>query len=74
MEEQIKEAKELRLLEKKYQIASSEEYKELKRLQLEEILNLSLTGIDPMLLKGMLIGIKNTDSWVRDFEVTRKIK
>ena len=54
-------------IQRKYDIVSSEEYKEFRQYQLDKIVRLSTSQIEPLELKGMLKLISYTDSWVDDY-------
>lgn len=55
------------ILKKQSEIVQSKTYKELKNIQLEMILGLANSNIDPVELKGMLKLIAKTDSWQEDY-------
>ncbi len=60
------------LLKIKYNLANSEIYKQIRSLQLDEIVNKSTSSITSDELRGMLKLIKLTDEWVNDYEEYRK--
>lgn len=55
------------LLIEKRNIIISPTYKRLRDLQLQYILNLSNNSIDPLLVKGMLKLINDTDKWQDEY-------
>ena len=59
--------KKLEVIQKKFELVTSEEYKKIRDFQLKNILHLSSTGIDPQLIKGMLYNVYSTDQWEQDF-------
>lgn len=64
------------ILTEKNNLANSAEYMRIREFQLNNIVNLSNGSIDPLILKGMLKGIKDTDEWAEDFkkEKNKQIK
>lgn len=52
----------------KYQLVESQEYDSIRQYQLEHIIRLSDSAIDPVLLKGMLKLVHDTNSWSYDFQ------
>ena len=58
----------------KYELVSDENYKNLRSAQLNHIIELSNTQADPILIKGMLKLIHDTDKWAKDFISIKKIK
>lgn len=57
----------LELLIEKNNIVNSLLYKRLRDLQLKYILDLSNHSIDPLLIKGMLKLINDTDKWADEY-------
>ncbi len=51
----------------KFDLVDSATYKRIKELQLENILRLANTDINPLLIKGMLKNIADTDKWKLEF-------
>ncbi len=63
------------ILIKKFNLIGSAEYKRIKELQLENILRLANSDIEPLVLKGMLKNIADTDKWETEFHTEqRKLK
>lgn len=58
----------------KYELVSDENYKNLRSAQLNHIIELSNTQADPILIKGMLKLIHDTDKWAKDFISIKKRK
>lgn len=56
----------------KADLANSRYYKDIRSFQLEKILELSMSEISPLELKGMLKLIAHTDGWKEDFERIQK--
>ena len=48
----------------KHDLASSKEWKQIKQIELDKIVNLSAGVIDPLILKGMLKTIYDIDNWI----------
>ena len=55
-------------LKEKAELAQSEQYKKVRKYQLDKIVSLSTSQIKSSELKGMLKQIASTDSWVSDYE------
>lgn len=51
----------------KNNLVSSDDYKSIRDYQLHHIVNLSDSCIEPVILKGMLKLIHDTDKWSEDF-------
>ena len=51
------------LFQKRYEIVTTKTYKELRRLYQDVITELSGSAIDEKLLKGMLLLLRESDSW-----------
>lgn len=60
------------ILIEKYDLVMSEEYSKTRLYQLDNIVRLSNTDINPLILQGMLKNIYDTDKWKNDFESERK--
>lgn len=58
----------------KYELVSDKNYKNLRSAQLNHIIELSNTQADPILIKGMLKLIHDTDKWAKDFISAKKRK
>jgi len=58
-------------LERRNQLANSKEWAEIKQNQLERVLELSRGQTDPLILKGMLLNIADTDRWKKQFETEK---
>ena len=55
-------------------LVTSITYKRIKELQLENILRLANSDAEPLLIKGMLKNIADTDKWENEFlSVQRKL-
>lgn len=50
----------------------SPEYKRIRELQLDRIVELSIGNIEPLELKGMLRNIAETDKWALRFDKEKK--
>lgn len=61
----------LELTIEKNNIINSPIYKRLRDLQLKYILDLSNHSIDPLLIKGMLKLINDTDRWADEYIKTK---
>lgn len=55
------------ILSEKLDLINSEIYSKIKSYQLENIVKLSNSDIDPLMLKGMLKVIFDTDKWRNEF-------
>lgn len=62
----------LDLLQKKAELIEGNDYKRIRQLQLERIVNLSNTQIDPVIFKGMVKMIYDTDQWKDDYTKAKK--
>lgn len=63
------------ILVEKFDLVGSTAYKRIKELQLENILKLANSDIEPLVLKGMLKTIADTDKWETEFlSEQRKLK
>ena len=51
----------------KYDLITSNEYLKIKSYQLENIVKLANSDINPLILQGMLKLIADTDKWKTDF-------
>lgn len=58
----------LRILKEKAEAVKSAGYQTVKKYQLDKILNLASSNIDPLELKGMLKLIASTNTWINDYE------
>ena len=56
------------ILVEKFDLVCSPAYKRIKELQLENILKLANSDIEPLVLKGMLKTIADTDKWETEFK------
>ncbi|MBR1775948.1 hypothetical protein IJ750_02600 [bacterium] len=54
-------------LVEKYDLIVSEQYLKIKSYQLENIVKLANSDINPLILQGMLKLIADTDKWKTDF-------
>lgn len=54
------------ILIEKFNLVTSNTYKRVKELQLENILRLANSDAEPLLIKGMLKNIADTDKWEND--------
>lgn len=62
------------ILIEKFDLVTSITYKRIKELQLENILRLANSDAEPLLIKGMLKNIADTDKWENEFlSVQRKL-
>lgn len=52
----------------KNNLVTGDDWKRIKTLMLENILALSNTQIEPLILQGMLKTINDTDKWESDFQ------
>lgn len=63
------------ILVEKFDLVGSPAYKRIRELQLENILKLANSDIEPLVLKGMLKTIADTDKWETEFHTEqRKLK
>lgn len=63
------------ILVEKFDLITSPVYKRIKELQLENILRLANTDTNPLIIKGMLKNIADTDKWENEFLMEqRKLK
>ncbi len=63
------------ILVEKFDLITSPVYKRIKELQLENILRLANTDTNPLIIKGMLKSIADTDKWENEFLMEqRKLK
>ncbi|MBQ7764295.1 hypothetical protein IJ384_02875 [bacterium] len=65
------------ILIEKYELICSAEYQKIRQFQLENILKLSNSETEPLIIKGMLKTIADTDKWETDFftaqrQITKK--
>ena len=60
------------ILVEKFDLVGSPAYKRIKELQLENILKLANSDIEPLVLKGMLKTIADTDKWETEFLIEQK--
>jgi hypothetical protein len=60
------------ILTEKNDLISTEDYSKIKSYQLENILKLSNSEINPLILQGMLKVIADTDKWKSDFVNAKK--
>lgn len=60
------------ILTEKNDLISTEDYFKIKSYQLENILKLSNSEINPLILQGMLKVIADTDKWKSDFVNAKK--
>lgn len=62
------------LLVEKFNLVDSAAYKRIKEFQLENILKLANSDIEPLILKGMLKNIADTDKWETEFMKEKRVK
>jgi len=63
------------ILVEKFNLLGSVEYQKIKSYQIENILRLANSDIEPLVLKGMLKNIADTDKWESEFWAEkRKLK
>ena len=60
------------ILVEKLNLVGSPTYKRIKELQIENILKLANSDIEPLVLKGMLKNIADTDKWENEFLTEQK--
>ena len=60
------------ILTEKNDLISTEDYSKIKSYQLENILKLSNSEINPLILQGMLKVIADTDKWKSNFVNAKK--
>ena len=60
------------ILVEKFNLVGSVEYQKIKKYQLENILKLANSDIEPLVLKGMLKTIADTDKWENEFWTEKK--
>lgn len=63
---------ELDILKEKAELVSGMEYRKIKDYQIEKIITLAISNIEPLELKGMLKLIAYTDSFKQEYE--KKLK
>ena len=56
------------ILVEKFNLLGSVEYQKIKSYQIENILRLANSDIEPLVLKGMLKTIADTDKWETEFK------
>jgi len=64
--------KDLKIIADKYNLICSDEYQAVRKLQLEHILSLVNSSIEPLVIKGMLKTIADTDKWKAEFLAEKK--
>lgn len=64
--------KEFKELKAKCELAKSETWKEIRKSMLNNIVFLAGKSTDPIILKGMLKNICDTDAWVSDYIEARE--
>ena len=64
--------KEKELISKKLNLLKSKDYQEVRTLQLNYIVSLGNSSIDPLIIKGMLKLINDTDKWEDEFLRVKK--
>ena len=63
------------ILVEKFDLVGTPAYQRIRELQLENILRLANTDIEPLIIKGMLKTIADTDKWESEFLAEqRKLK
>ena len=60
------------ILIKKYDLVVSDIYSQIKSFQIENIIRLANSDVEPLILKGMLKVLADTDKWETDFINERK--
>lgn len=70
----MNEEEKYQLSMKKAELVKGAEYKEIRSLQLNQIVELSALNIDPVVVKGMLYLIFKTDNWAEEFEKLKSKK
>jgi len=55
------------IIAQKYDLITSDNYSMIKSYQLENIVKLANSDINPLILQGMLKLIADTDKWKSDF-------
>lgn len=55
------------IIAQKYDLITSDDYSMIKSYQLENIVKLANSDINPLILQGMLKLIADTDKWKSDF-------
>lgn len=60
------------ILVKKYDLIMSDEYSQIRSYQLDNIIRLANSDINPLILQGMLKTIADTDKWETEFKNERK--
>lgn len=68
----MSDEKKLILLKEKADLVSSSTYQKIRKFQVEKIIDLSTTDIEPLEVKGMLKLIKHTDGWVDEYNKKNK--
>ncbi len=62
----------LDLLTEKNNLITTPVYKRIRELQLNNIVELSNSQTDPLIIKGMLKNIYDTDKWENEFKLEKK--
>lgn len=57
----------------KNNLVNSQEWEQIRELQLNKIVELSTSNIEPLVIVGMLRNIANTDKWAKEY-ISRKEK
>lgn len=60
------------LLIEKFELVDSSTYKRIRELQLENILRLANSDANPLIIKGMLKTIADTDKWENEYKAEHK--
>lgn len=56
------------LISDKFSLVESVQYRAIRDFQLNHILSLANSAIDPLVIKGMLKNIADTDVWANEFK------
>lgn len=62
----------LDLLTEKNNLINTPVYKRIRELQLNNIVELANSQTDPLIIKGMLKNIYDTDKWENEFKLEKK--
>lgn len=55
-------------LKRKYELATSDTYSEIRAEALNYVVKISSSTVSPVEIQGMLVLISEIDSWVNDYE------
>lgn len=62
----------IEILREKFNLVKGDDYKKIRKHQIDKIISLANSDVDPLILKGMLKLIAKTDEWQCDYEKETK--